>query len=48
MTRILKGTNIHAAPASGAQVVVNIYRVLSDDCPITIGTPLDGLDTRMG
>jgi hypothetical protein len=48
MTRILKGTHIHTAPASRAQVVVYIYGVLSDDGPITIGTPLDGLDACMG
>jgi hypothetical protein len=48
MTRILEGTHIHTAPASGAQVVVYIYRVLGDDGPITIGTPLDGLDPCMG
>jgi hypothetical protein len=48
MARILKRTHIHTAPASGAQVVVYIYWVLSDDGPIAIGTPLDGLDACMG
>jgi hypothetical protein len=48
MTRILKGTNLHAATASRAEVIVNIYGVLCDDGPIAIGTPLDGLDARMG
>jgi hypothetical protein len=48
MARILKGTNLHAATASRAEVIVNIYGVLCDDGPIAIGTPLDGLDARMG
>jgi hypothetical protein len=47
MARILEGTNIHAAPASGAQVIVHIDGILNDDSPIAVRTTLDSFDARM-
>jgi len=48
MTRILERTDFHAAPTPGAKVVVDIYGILDDHCPVPFRASLDGFNARMG